>query len=262
MNRIFTPTLVNPQQNVFFGFEQFEAGTVSPVHQHEWGQLQYVQGGVMELTSAGQHFIAPSQFAIWVPAHVEHESLMRRSLHYSSINILSGTVAMPNNICLLKISQIACSIVDDFRQRQLSYAHTDADKRLIQVLLDQLQQAPQQQDFLPMTDDRLLAPILAELEQDPVNQDSISTWAQRVHTTERTLARHCLTHLGMSLSEWRARRKYIYSLHLLRQGISIKEVALSLGYHQTSPFIILFKKYAACTPHQYQQRSTLPSESN
>nr|WP_287481497.1 helix-turn-helix domain-containing protein [Shewanella sp.] len=44
------------------------------------------------------------------------------------------------------------------------------------------------------------------------------------------------------------------ALQLLRQGLAIKEVALTLGYNQTSPYIVMFKKYAQCSPEQYRRR--------
>lgn len=36
--------------------------------------------------------------------------------------------------------------------------------------------------------------------------------------------------------------------------MTVKEVALTLGYHQASPFITLFKKHSGSTPEQYRQR--------
>jgi len=34
----------------------------------------------------------------------------------------------------------------------------------------------------------------------------------------------------------------------------VKEVALTLGYNQASPFITMFKKYSGQTPEQYKNR--------
>jgi AraC-like DNA-binding protein len=46
----------------------------------------------------------------------------------------------------------------------------------------------------------------------------------------------------------------LYSMDLLRNGQSVKEVALTLGYNQASPFISMFKKYSGQTPEQYKNR--------
>ncbi|MCG6507659.1 helix-turn-helix domain-containing protein, partial [Vibrio parahaemolyticus] len=37
-------------------------------------------------------------------------------------------------------------------------------------------------------------------------------------------------------------------------GHSVKEVALTLGYNQASPYIAMFKKYSGQTPEQYKNR--------
>ncbi|CAE6945525.1 Transcriptional regulator [Vibrio sp. B1FLJ16] len=43
-------------------------------------------------------------------------------------------------------------------------------------------------------------------------------------------------------------------MELLRKGQTVKEVALTLGYNQASPFISMFKKYSGMTPEQYKNR--------
>ncbi len=100
----------------------------------------------------------------------------------------------------------------------------------------------------------MLQAIAAELEAEPEGGRSFAAWANTLGTTERTLARLCQARLGMNYTEWRQRYRFIHSLQLLRQAISVKEVALTLGYHQTSPFISLFRKYAGCTPQAYRQQ--------
>jgi len=146
------------------------------------------------------------------------------------------------------------SIIDDFRHREINIAQSEQDKRLIQVLLDQLATRDTQHHFLPSSDNKYLATILAEVEESPLDITSLAQWAEKVHTTERTLARHCQSELGMSFTEWRLRVRYLYSMELLRSGQSVKEVALTLGYNQASPFIAMFKKYAGQTPEQYKNK--------
>jgi len=244
-----------PVADIFFNYEAFLPNTVTPKHQHTWGQLQLISGGIMELHAAGQRFLSPSQYAIWVPAGIEHESYTRRSIHYCSMNIVAErAAAFPLETCLLAVTSIAQSIVNDLRERQVRVANSAADKRLVEVLLDQLTIGQALPQFLPTVSDKLLQPLLLALEADPASPKTFKSWASELHTTERTLARRCQEALGMSFTELRQRHKFIYSLQLLRQGLAIKEVALTLGYNQTSPYIVMFKKYAQCSPEQYRRR--------
>ena len=45
-----------PVADIFFNYEAFLPNTVTPKHQHSWGQLQLISGGIMELHAAGQRF--------------------------------------------------------------------------------------------------------------------------------------------------------------------------------------------------------------
>ncbi|MGF1692076.1 AraC family transcriptional regulator [Photobacterium kagoshimensis] len=257
MSKIYQPLFddQNPPSDIFFGHEVFLPNTSTLKHRHSWGQLQLISGGILELNAEGKRFLSPSQYAVWVPAGVEHESYMRRSMNYCSMNIIHPLAdALPQYTCLLEVSPIMEAIINDLKHRRITMADTENDKRLISVLFDQVKMAKEHDQFLPMSDDKLLKPILLELERNPTSTVTLAEWATKRHTTERTLARHCQDKLGMSFTEWRQRRKFVYALHLLRKGMSVKEAALTLGYHQASPFITLFKRHANCTPEQYRQR--------
>ncbi|AQS40334.1 transcriptional regulator, AraC family [Shewanella psychrophila] len=248
--------LSQPAANVFLSYELFLPDTITPPHQHIWGQLQIVNTGVIEIKTEKNTYLSPSQYGIWVPANTRHESYMRRRIQYSSINIVPEIIPMPDHVCLIEISAIFRSILDDFRSRNITQANTTQDDRLITVVLDQIRTSKQQPNFLPQTNDPLLTPILLELGHEPSNQMNLSEWAQKLHTTERTLARHCRNKLGMNFSELRQRAKFLRSVELLRQGYTVKNIALSLGYNQSSPFITLFKKYAGSPPAQHIKNLT------
>ncbi|MDP2589833.1 AraC family transcriptional regulator [Vibrio splendidus] len=241
--------------NVFMNFEAFLSNTETRVHSHSWGQVQLISGGILEMEAESTRFLAPPHLAIWVPAGVMHCSYNRKPLDYCSLNIAPElTQHLPDKTSLIKITPIVSSIIDDFRDRGINVAESEQDQKLVQVLLDQLAQREVEHHFLPSTDNKYLAPILASVEENPTDEVTLKDWAERVHTTERTLSRHCQTELGMSFTEWRLRVRYLYSMDLLRNGQSVKEVALTLGYNQASPFITMFKRYANQTPEQYKNR--------
>ncbi len=219
------------------------------------GQVQLISGGILEMEAESTRFLAPPHLAIWVPAGVTHCSYNRKPLDYCSLNIAHElTENFPSQTSLIKVTPIVSAIIDDFRHRDVNVADNEQDKRLVQVLLDQLATQEVEHHFLPSTDNKYLAPILKAVEEEPTDNTSLQQWAEKVHTTERTLARHCQSELGMSFTEWRLRVRYLFSMDLLRKGQSVKEVALTLGYNQASPFITMFKKYSGQTPEQYKSK--------
>ncbi|MCW8996509.1 MAG: helix-turn-helix transcriptional regulator [Psychromonas sp.] len=243
---------------MFLIFEAFRSNTETRKHFHQWGQLQLISGGILELRALGERFLAPANHAIWVPAGVVHQSYNRKPIDYCSLNIVPELAGnLPKQACLLTVTPIIEAIVRDLRSRTIQMPETAQDKRLFKVLLDQFVSTQQIEHFLPTTRNELLKPILSALENSPADPTSLNAWAKRVHTTERTLARHCKNELGMSFTEWRLRVRYLHSLELLRKGESVKEIAFTLGYNQASPFITMFKRYAGCTPENYKLKHNI-----
>lgn len=244
--------------DIYLLFDAFRSNTETRSHSHLWGQLQIISGGILELEAEGHRFLAPSHFAIWVPAGVQHQSYNRKPIAYCSVNIIPKLAKLlPDHTCLLEVNPLVEALIAELREHNIQQPQNEQQERLIHVLFDQLLVAKQSERFLPTSQDKLLKPILEELEANPADETSLAQWAARNHTTERTLARHCKNELGMSFTEWRLRIRYLYSLDLLRKKMSIKEIAFSLGYNQTSPFITMFKRYADCTPEQYKLKHSI-----
>lgn len=251
-------TLETLPSDIYLLFDAFRSNTETRSHSHSWGQLQIISGGILELKAEGQRFLAPSHFAIWVPAGVQHQSYNRKPIAYCSVNIVPELAKkLPAHTCLLEISALVEVLIAELRDHKIQKPENEQQERLIKVLFDQLLVAKQSERFLPTSTDKLLKPILEALEANPADETPLVEWAERNHTTERTLARHCQSELGMSFTEWRLRIRYLYSLELLRKKLSIKEVAFSLGYNQTSPFITMFKRYSDCTPEQYKMKHSI-----
>ncbi|MHA2936801.1 AraC family transcriptional regulator [Vibrio sp. RC27] len=241
--------------DVFMNFDAFLSNTETRVHSHPWGQVQLISGGILEMEAEDTRFLAPPHLAIWVPSGVQHRSYNRKPIEYCSLNISdSMTSSFPQRTSLIQVTPIVASIVENFRQRNIDVPNREQDLRMVQVILDQFGSQEIEHHFVPSSTHKYLAPILVAVEENPADDTSLKQWADAVHTTERTLARYCQAELGMSFTEWRLRVRYLYSMELLRSGRSVKEVALALGYQQTSPFITMFKRYAKLTPEQYKNR--------
>lgn len=121
---------------------------------------------------------------------------------------------------------------------------------LLQVLLDQLLTAKQYDHYLPPSAHPVLAPILNALADAKRFAQSLQQILDDFEISERHALRLCQQELNMGLSEWRNRAKVVYAVAKIRQGDSVKRIALELGYHQSSSFIAFFKRYTGHTPVQ------------
>jgi AraC-like DNA-binding protein len=245
---------VEAPRTLFFRCEETNADTEYLPHSHDWGQLICVKTGVIALNIAGQRFLAPPEFAVWLPTGMEHSSHNRKPALFRTINIAKSLCkGLPEQACLINVSPVFNAIVEDCLARKMLEPHTEEDLRLCRVLIDQLRISPIQQTYLPTSQDKFLGPVLRALERCPSDNTSLAVWARRVYTTERTLSRRCQQELGMSFSEWRQRLRFLHALSLLEQGKTVQDVALDVGYSSASAFIVMFQQIAGTTPERFRR---------
>ncbi|SDJ67646.1 AraC-type DNA-binding protein [Ferrimonas sediminum] len=243
--------------DIYLHQEDISANTTFLPHSHAWGQLNVVVAGVMEISVDGRPFLSPPQYAIWIPPLVEHTSYSRQRVSYRALYLCPELSAqLPQEACMIRLSGVFWAIIEDFADRKQEYANSEADRRLAQVMVDQLAKAEPMVAYLPLSEDPLIKPILTTLQLDPADKRTLSQWAAQVYSTERTLNRHFQRKLGMSFSDWRQRRRFLASLGMLRSGMKVNQVALELGYSSPSAFITMFSRLSGTTPEQYRiQRS-------
>ncbi|ENU0190114.1 MULTISPECIES: helix-turn-helix domain-containing protein [Enterobacterales] len=63
----------------------------------------------------------------------------------------------------------------------------------------------------------------------PIHRGTVRTWAIRVGLSERTLARLLIQETGMSFERWRQQIQVILAVKWLSTGMSVRQVADSLG---------------------------------
>ncbi|WP_394790795.1 helix-turn-helix domain-containing protein [Rhodoferax sp.] len=239
---------------IFFRAAYMQPESIYPLHHHAWGEFVYSFSGVLELQLADHHYLAPPQYGIWLPPNVEHVGLNRNAAYHCSLYVaeeLSGV--LPQTTCALTVSPLVRSMLDHLRQHPPGLPRSDAEQRLLQVLLDQLAAAPCAGSYLPTSDDPLLAPVLQALEQNPGDNRSLPEIASAAHTTERTLLRRFQRDLGMSFVEWRQRMRVVKSMPLLEAGQTVETIALDLGYGSASAFISMFRKLMGVTPDEFRR---------
>lgn len=222
-------------------------------HSHPWSQIICVKSGVLAMLVAGQRYLAPREFAVWLPAGTEHSSYNRKTTRFCAIDIAPQmSQNLPAAPCLLTPTGIFNAIADDCFSRKLTEPQTDADLRMCRVLLDQISLAPRQNTYLPTSEDKLLSQVLTGLEKNPADSTPLAQWAAKIYTTERTLSRRCQQELGMSFSEWRQRLRFLHAISLLEQGKNVQDVAHEVGYSSSSAFITMFQQISGTTPQRFR----------
>lgn len=251
--RYYPPVPEKMPVTLLFRGEIVEGNSEYVRHSHPWSQIICVKSGVLAMLVNGQRYLAPREFAIWVPAGVEHSSYNRKTTRFCAIDIAPELdTDLPAEPCLLTPTAIFNAIADDCFSRNMTEPQNEADLRMCRVLLDQISLAPRQNTYLPTSENKLLAPVLNALEKNPADNTSLAQWAKQVYTTERTLSRRCQQELGMSFAQWRQRLRFLHSIPLLEQGKTVHDVALDLGYSSSSAFIAMFQQISGTTPQRFR----------
>ncbi len=235
-----------------FKVVHLQPGSADPAESHAAGQFVHALSGVIEVGMGGQVFLAPPQYGVWIPPHLEHVSSNRHEASYATVYVAQALcAALPPHPCTMVISPLIQAVLDTLRARQIELPQSAPEQRLFEVLLDQLAMAPSHDSYLPMSQDPLLGRVLDALQACPWDGRSLAEWAALAHTTERTLARRCERDLHMPFGEWRQRLKVVRGIALLEAGRAVKDVALELGYSAPSAFIAMFHKQLGMTPQAY-----------
>ncbi|UTM59804.1 helix-turn-helix transcriptional regulator [Photobacterium sp. CCB-ST2H9] len=240
--------------SVVFRTACMPADATYPVHRHPWGEFVYSFSGIMEVKIGNRQYLTPSQYGLWLPPDVEHQGLNRYEVTHCSLYIDASLCGrMPETTCALEISPLITAMLEHLRQTQTTLPYSEAQTRLLTVLVDQLGDATPLGSYLPTSTDTALSKVLSWLEADPGSNASLTEFARQAHTTERTLMRRAQRDLGMPLSEWRQRLRVVKAMPMLEAGGKVENIAHDLGYASASAFIAMFRRLMGVTPDEYRR---------
>lgn len=240
---------------IYLRYDTLTPETEYARHRHRWGQLSWISLGVIELDLGHRQLVTPADCLAWVPAEIPHAVHVDRAMAHTSVYVGAELAArLPAEPCLIPQPPVVHALLEDFRQRRVHAITDDWDRRQAELMVEHLVRAGYRANYLPNSQHRLLQPILQAIRHDPADATPLAQWAQRVHSTERTLARHFLKELGMNFVQWRSRVRLLHSLTRLKEGSPVQDIADELGYATPSAFIAMFKRELGMSPERYRRR--------
>ncbi len=230
-----------------------------PFHQHQRAQLVYANSGVMSVTTKSACYVIPPQRAVLMPANMQHRIDTIRTLSMQSLYILPSLITeFPAEPCVIQITPLLRELIVHMVSLGNDYQIDSPQGRLMQVILDQILIQPTLSLSLPLPTDQRLVRITDALINNPADARSLGEWAHYTGASKRTINRLFSKQTGMSFQSWRQQLKLQRSLELLAVGDNITQVALELGYENSSAFIAMFKRCLGITPTHYL-KTTYPN---
>ena len=221
-------------------------------HAHAEAQLYSLYSGVMTVETQRGAMVMPAGRLGWIPALHEHRARTFEATDGWSIYLSPRLAArLPSEPCVLQKSVLIDALVARISSWQEGGPRSEADDRVVGVLIDELQANPERALCLPFPRDRRLIAIAARLLREPASGWKLCDWARWGGVSPRSLVRGFKVETGLSFGRWRSFARLLRALEPLTEGKPVGEVALRCGYQNTSAFIAVFKSHFGMTPAAY-----------
>jgi len=222
-------------------------------HDHKWHQLTFATRGHLEVLTRDARRFVPADRAVWVPAGVEHTTIMRAPISMRSIFVAAPLVASDRLRTIEVLPLLREMILHVTRIGALDRS-VPAQARLASVLLDLLATAAEVTTELPSPRDPRAQKLAELIVHDPSDERSLSELARKAGGSLRTLERCFLAETGVALGTWRRQVRLFHAQRLLALGTPVTEVALEAGYANPSAFGHAFRRFFGVTPNVVRRR--------
>ncbi|TDV44295.1 helix-turn-helix domain-containing protein [Actinophytocola oryzae] len=223
-------------------------GPLTPPQAAEWHQLIYATSGVLVVDTPEGRWTLPRHRALWVSAGIVHTL---RVIHRSALRILyTGERAqlLPDGCRVLDVSPLLRELVVHLVEHAPLHLADPRHARLVAVLRDLLADLPADAALLLPTPVDPRAVAASEL----VTDLDVAALCRRVGVGRRTLERLFLAETGMSVGQWRRRRRMLDAVAHLAGGLPVADIAQRVGYTTPSAFSAAFRAELGVPPSRWQ----------
>jgi AraC-like DNA-binding protein len=229
-------------------------GAIDP-HKHDWHQLVYATRGVMTVNTEASSWVVPSHRAVWVPAGIEHGIEMLGPVSLRTVYLKTGlSNSLPRDCCVVNVSPLLRELILHTIKLGMLDRFVPAQKRLIGVIVDQLETLRTVPLKLPMPRDARALRLAELVRANPGKNRTLDQLSSNAGASKRTLERLFQSETEMTFGKWRQQLRLLHALRLLASGESVTTAALEVGYDSTSAFIAAFKTALGTTPGRYYSR--------
>ncbi|MEZ4587962.1 MAG: helix-turn-helix domain-containing protein [Gemmatimonadales bacterium] len=227
-------------------------GAAVALHSHPWGQVLHATSGVLDLWTADGSWVAPSEWAIWIPPEVPHSVRLTGGTSFASLYLrpdqcgaLPGHGAAIETTPLLRELFARAIAVGALDSRVPSHA------AMAELIGHDLRTRPAAPLRLPLPRSEPFRSIAALVAESPGRPLSLAELSRRYGVSTRTIERGFASETGLSVGRWRRQSRLLHALRGLGSGRSVKQVARETGYATASAFVASFRAALGTTPAKY-----------
>lgn len=250
------PELVCLPRPVYARAEDMTQRSSTHEHSHPWVQFSYASQGVLHMETPGAVLIAPPQWGILVPPGQPHTVKNTAGTRMRSLYIAHDRLPRVIGHCVVvHVSELLGAMIRHFSGMPVQYDEQGAEGRLVQVMLDLIQNAPRADLALPWPEHAGLQALCTRFMKETGTRHAVSGhWSRALNISERTLGRLFVQETRLTLRTWLQRARLLQSIPMLETGLSVTDTALACGYDSTSAFIAAFHAFMGQTPGSLQRK--------
>jgi AraC-like DNA-binding protein len=220
-------------------------------HRHRKGQLILSLHGAVTCEVAEALWLVPPQHAVWIPGMTSHRCRATVNALLFFLFIEPSVAVMPDSCCTVAITPLVREMIRYLAAKDHTSSSDSATEKLVALLLEHLSNAPIEELHFPISGHPKIKRISDTLIADPGDRTTLRQWADRLATSERSLARLVESSTGLTFGRWRQQLHLMIALSQLAEGQPVQTVAGNLGYDSVNAFITMFKKALGKSPTQY-----------
>jgi AraC-like DNA-binding protein len=254
-------SLVRMSEPVVGYATEFPSGHRLRLHHHSSAQLIFAARGVMRVSTEHGRWVVPPERAVWIPPLVPHAIAMSGEVAMRTLYVKPGLPrGAPRSCRVVPVSPLLRELILRVTALSAKRGRSAADKRLLQVTLDEIRFADVVPLHVPMPRDPRAVAVARALLESP-DRRPLRSLGRSAGASQRTLARLFARETGRSFGRWRQQASLLRALELLARGDSVTSVAFDVGYESVSAFIAMFRTALGTTPARYFATGTAPKRS-
>jgi AraC-like DNA-binding protein len=227
-------------------------------HSHDLHRLEYAVEGLVEVeTVAGRHLLPPLQ-AAWIPAGLEHQSIIHTSVR--TISVFFEPTLLPDPQRRVRVLAVA-PLVREMMLHAVRWPigrrdRDDAGDRFFRAMADVVQDALD--DERPIMLPTSAHPVLvaaADYVREHLDEVTVPQLSRSVGVSERTLRRVVRSELGITCRDFLLQARLLQAMILLAApGQTVLGAATAVGFSNSSAFARVFSERCGESPSAYRRR--------
>ncbi|MGB5120833.1 MAG: helix-turn-helix transcriptional regulator [Vibrio fluvialis] len=224
----------------------------SGMHQHKKGQLLYAPQGCMSFVLNNLLCILPPTKAVWIPPYTQHRVMMTNVVAYRSLYFDCDMFDCPTTMTMVEVDTLLKALID--KMALWAWDKPENEMQNTTALFWEEFYAAKRHAFqLPLPSNRRLQKFRAQLMQESFLVPDLTSIADSVGASTKTVSRLFKTETGMSYQDWRQQWRLLKAIELLSREKQVNDVSDWLGFSSDSAFIAFFKKQTGYTPLSFMK---------